>query len=89
MRCHSLRLDSVRAGTDDAVSAVYARLDPGYARAAVGAASAWLEAGRVYGSNGGDEEEDGGFELHRDEWLVVLVSFRAVRSGRGSYLIGL
>ena len=64
MRCHSLRLDGVRACADDAVAAVYACLDPSHARAPVGAAGARLEACRIYGGNGGNEEEEGGFELH-------------------------
>jgi hypothetical protein len=64
MRCHALRLDGVCAGANHAVSAVYACLESGHASASVGAAGARLKVGRIYGDDGGEEEENGSFELH-------------------------
>lgn len=69
VRCHTLRLDCICAGADDAVATVDSRLEPGHTRAPVGAAGTCLEVGRIYGGNGGEKEENGGLELHCGERL--------------------
>ncbi|KFY09074.1 hypothetical protein V492_05633 [Pseudogymnoascus sp. VKM F-4246] len=76
VRCHALSLDGVCAGTNNAVAAVDSWREAGHACASVGAAGACLEVGRIYGGDGGDEEEEGGFKLHfggglgRGSWLA-------------------